>query len=74
MSKGLGLNRGDACLKVRTTVLPERCDAARLRVPAKLAGAGEPRVWAWPARVAGEPKDKARRLNVTAEAGIALSS
>ncbi len=74
LNEGLGRNRGDACLKGRTTLLPECCDAARLRVPAKLFGTGEPRVWALPARDAGEPKDTAHSLNMKAEAGIALSS
>jgi hypothetical protein len=54
-------------------VPPTRCDVAQLRVPAKLDGAGEPRVWALQTRDAGEPKDTAHSLKMTAEAGIDFS-
>ncbi len=74
LNEGLGRNREDACLKGRTSVLPERCDVAWLRVPAKLVGTGGQQVWALPARDAGEPKDTAHSLNTKAEAGIAFSS
>ncbi len=74
LNEGLGRNRGDACLKGRTMLFPECCDVARLRVPAKLVGTGEPQMWALPARDAGEPKDTAHSPNMKAEAGIAFGS
>jgi hypothetical protein len=55
-------------------MLPERCDLDQLRVPTKVDGAGEPRVWASPARDAGEPKNTAHSLNMRADAGIAFGS
>ena len=74
LSKGLGLNRGDACLEGRATVLPERCDVARVRVLAKRPEAGFAQVLTLPAEDEGEPKDTASSQHMKAVARIALGS
>jgi hypothetical protein len=74
LSKGLGLNRGDACLEGRTTVLPERCDVAWVRVLAKRPEAGFAQMLTLPAQDEGEQKDRAYSQHMKAVARIALGS
>jgi hypothetical protein len=74
LSKGLGLNRGDACLEGRTAVLPERCDGALVRVLASTAGAGDPLARALAAGDGRGPIDTARSQQLKAEACIAFGS
>ena len=74
MSKGLGLNRGGAWLEGRTTVLPERCDVAKVRVLAKRPGAGFAKVLTLRAEDDGEPKETAYSQHMKAVARIALGT
>jgi hypothetical protein len=74
LSKGLGLNRGDACLEGGTTVLPECCDVARVRVQATCIGAGFAQVLTLRAEDDGERKDRAYSQHMMAVACSALDS